>query len=276
MTKAIKKSFVSSDGLVLNALEWLAPNPKAHIILVHGLGEHIGRYDHLASFYNSKSISVTGFDLRGHGLSKGPRGYTPSYDQLIKDVESFINEYKDIEIPKILYGHSMGGNLVLNYLMECKNSSEFVACIATSPWIKLVKEPPALLKFAAKILNSFGGFTKSNELDATSISTIKEEVEKYKNDPLVHDKVSSVCALGVMNAGEALIKSQKQFPIPLLINHGTEDRITSHEASKRFSALQKNDKIELKLWEGMYHELHNDKSKEQLFNHCEHWICKFL
>lgn len=273
MTESQKTSFKTTDGLTLNTLHWLVEQPSAHLFLVHGLGEHIGRYDHVAQFYNSKGISVSGLDLRGHGLSEGPRGFAPSMNQFHEDINSFVSITASDNAPKILYGHSMGGNLVLSYLMNNDNIHDFKCCIATSPWIKLVDEPGTIIKLAAKIFNKLGGFTRPNELDARNISSIKEEVDKYVADPLVHDKVSSVCALAIMNAGEALINSNKQFPIPLLINHGTGDRITSHLGSQKFYNHQNNENIELKLWPDMYHELHNDKQKLELFSHCYDWVC---
>jgi len=276
MTKAEQTSFQTTDGLTLNALEWAVKDPIAHLSIVHGLGEHIGRYAHVASFYNTKGISVSGLDLRGHGLSEGPRGYAPSLDQLHKDLTAFIKNSKSNDAPKVLYGHSMGGNLVLSYLMNAKNPMDFKCCIATSPWIKLVEEPVVFLKLAAKVLNKFGGFTRPNELDTAAISSIEEEVEKYIADPLVHDKVSSVCALAIMNSGEDLINSKKKFPIPLLINHGTGDRITSHLGSQKFFDNQANEKIALKLWDDMYHELHNDREREALFKHCYEWIIEHI
>ena len=276
MIKAAVKTIETTDGLKLKSLHWLVPDPKAHIFIVHGLGEHIARYEHVAAFFNREGFSVSGFDLRGHGNSEGPKGYSPSYDQFMKDISTFVKESSIGEVSKILYGHSMGGNLVLNYILDHASADAFKLCIATSPWIKLYKEPSGLLKGAAKLLNRFGGFTNSNDLDASDISSIQEEVDKYVNDPLVHDKVSSIAALAIMNAGDALLESQKKFPIPLLLNHGSADKITSHKGTMQFVKKQDNDLINIKIWEDQFHELHNDKEADQLFEHCKTWINKLL
>ena len=124
---------------------WLgaARPPKAAIMLVHGHGEHVARYDHVAAALTEKGYAMLGFDLRGHGKSGGPRGHTPSYDALMDDIASFSQQtdQRYAGLPRFLYGHSLGGNLVLNYALRRKPDLHGV--IATGPWLKLAFDPPA-------------------------------------------------------------------------------------------------------------------------------------
>lgn len=266
-------SLKTADNLDLYIKSWNCQNPIAQIILIHGLGEHINRYEHVAEFYNQRSISLVGIDLRGHGRSAGKKGYTPSYEHLLNDIELFITEYSKPDLPKILYGHSMGGNLVLNYLTI--RSDDFKASIVTAPWIKLFKEPGPAIKMAAKCLNFIGGFSNGNKLDSSVLATDPEVGLTYDSDEYVHDRIHSKLALGVMNAGEFLLNTSKNITCPLLIMHGDQDKITSNAASRKFAERHKGE-IHFKNWPGLYHEIHNGLQKEAVLKYSFDWIEKKL
>ena len=135
----------TSDGLQMYSKGW-APKgtPKAVVCLVHGLGEHIGRYEHVAAALTEKGYTLLGFDLRGHGKSAGPRGHTPSYEALMDDIAVFFGqiEARYPGLPRFSYGDSLGGSLVLNYALRRKPALRGV--IATGPWLKLAFAPPGL------------------------------------------------------------------------------------------------------------------------------------
>jgi len=135
--------FKTSDELQLFGQSWQPEDrPRAAICLVHGMGEHSGRYGHVADRLTQAGYSVFAFDLRGHGKSLGPRGHTPSYRTLLNDINSLLNEVdKNFpELPLFLYGHSLGGNLVLNYVL--RRQPKFKGVIVTGPWLRLAFEPP--------------------------------------------------------------------------------------------------------------------------------------
>ncbi len=146
--------FRTFDGLQLFGQSWQPEDqPRAVICLVHGMGEHSGRYGHVADRLTQACYSVFAFDLRGHGKSPGPRGHTPSYEALLNDVNFFLNEVdKNFpELPLFLYGHSLGGNLVLNYVIS--RQPKLKGVIVTGPWLRLAFEPPRFKIILAQITN---------------------------------------------------------------------------------------------------------------------------
>lgn len=267
----------SSDGLDIFGQYW-APDgaPKAVICIVHGMGEHSTRYAHVANFFVSKDIAVIAYDHRGHGKSGGKRGHTPSYDLLLDGVDDLMKEANNIfpGVPQFLYGHSMGGNVLANYALRRKPNVKGV--ILSSPYLRLAFDPPkfkvALGKFAAGILP---GLVQPTGLDASGISQDQAVVDAYVNDPLVHDKISAGFFINVHEAGEWAMQHASGLSIPTLIFHGTGDRITSHKASEEF-ARSANGSTTLKLWEGLYHETHNEAEQQQVFEHIYGWLQQHL
>ncbi|MEP2025186.1 MAG: lysophospholipase [Reichenbachiella sp.] len=263
----------AKDGTSLYGREWLVKNPKAAICLVHGLGEHIGRYEHVAQFLNDNQISFFATDLRGHGQSEGKRGHTPSHDMLLDDVEELLMyaraEYNDT--PLFLYGHSLGGNIVSNYVLK-KNTNELTGAIISSPWLALAQEPPSwqvnMAKFVSKFLPSL---TQSNQLDINNLTNDDEVNQAYKNDPLVHGKISTRLFTEAYREGLWTLENTHKNKIPLLIYHGTEDPITSPSASKAF-AQNIGEAATYFQWEGIKHEPHNDVKKEELLEMILGWV----
>jgi alpha-beta hydrolase superfamily lysophospholipase len=237
------------------------------------MGEHIARYDHVARFLNEKGIAVVGFDHRGHGNSEGKRGHTPNYNQLLSDVEVVLGKTKELypNVPIFMYGHSMGGNVVLNYALRKKPQVNGI--IASSPWIKLAFDPPkfevALAKFA---VNIFPSLLQSTKLDATAISRDANEVQKYLKDPLVHDKISPAFFLGAYQAGLYALENAASFGLPLLIYHGSGDKLTSFAASKEFASKVKKEIVTWHEIKDAYHETHNDIGKEGILTMIADWV----
>lgn len=264
----------SSDGIQLYVQSWNTANPKAVVCIVHGMGEHSGRYAHVADFFNKNGYSVISYDQRGHGRSGGKRGHTPSYELLMEDISLLLKQADSTYagIPKFLYGHSMGGNLVLNYALRKKPGVSGV--ISSSPWLKLAFEPPAAKVKLAKIVNGiFPSLTQSSNLDVTAISRDTAVVNAYKNDKLVHDKISSNMFLSVHESGLWALEHAQEFSLPLLLFHGTADRLTSYKASEEFSKDVKGN-VSFKLWQGFYHEPHNEPEKQEVLNMMRDWIEK--
>ncbi|MEM8896268.1 MAG: lysophospholipase [Bacteroidota bacterium] len=264
----------TKDGLTLLGNSWLPEgDPDKIICLVHGHGEHIGRYEHFAKFFVERSIGLYAIDLRGHGKSNGKRGHTPDYDLLVLDTEELIKaarvEYNDT--PIILYGHSMGGNIVANFILQ-NNMKEIESAVLSSPWLRLAFEPPSgqlrLAKFANKILP---GLTQSSKLDAQLLSKNPQVVEDYKNDPLVHDLISPRLFLGVIKAGEEAIAKANELKIRTLVMHGEDDKITSADASKEFV---QSGAAEFKSWPTLKHEPHNEPEQDEVMQFVFDWIQK--
>jgi acylglycerol lipase len=265
----------SSDGTKLYGKSWAPESDiKGVVCLVHGMGEHINRFEPLANYLVEADYAVIGFDQRGHGRSEGKRGHTPSFEHLMESVDELLNKAQELfpEIPQVLYGHSMGGNLVANYVIQWQPT--IAGAIMSSPWLKLAFDPPALQVSMGKLVNRFfPGFTQSTKLDASSISRIKEEVQKYQDDPLVHDKISTMFFLGVHEQGQWAIEHASEFHLPLLIFHGTGDKLTSAEATREFARRVK-ERVTLRIFDGAYHEIHNDLPRFELYEMIKDWLDK--
>jgi len=270
----------ASDGIKIYGQCWTPDtNPqsiKAVICLVHGMGELSARYSHVAAYYTQYGYAVITYDQRGHGKSGGSRGHSPSFDLLLDGVaELFIETDKLFPgLPKFLYGHSMGGNVVLNYSL--RRNPKVAGVIATSPWLKLAFEPPAIKVWLGKMMNNiFPGFTQSSEIDASAISRDKTVVDAYINNALVHDKISAAMFVGIHDNGLWALEHASEMKLPLLLCHGTKDRLTSAEASKEFAGKVEGD-VTLKLWQGLYHETHNEPEKQEVFAFMKDWMDKHL
>ena len=263
----------SCNGLDMYARGWTPQGePKAVIMLVHGLGEHVARYDHVASALTEKGYALLGFDLCGHGKSGGPRGHTPSYDALMDDITDFFKQIEERYPgpPRFLYGHSLGGNLVLNYALRCKPDLRGV--IATGPWLKLAIDPPASQVTLGRLMNGIApGFTQHSKLNTNGLSHDKLVVSEYENDPLVHDKISARLFVEIYETGLWALEHAAEFPLPLLLMHGAADPITSAKASQEF-AEKAGDKVTLKVWDGLYHEIHNEPEQGQVFAYMLDWL----
>jgi len=273
--KRTEFKFKTFDGLQLFGQSWQPEDrPRAVVCLVHGMGEHSGRYAHVADALIQAGYILFTFDIRGHGKSSGLRGHTPSYEALMKDISSLL-EVANKQFPQLssfLYGHSLGGNLVLNYIL--RRQSHLKGVIATDPWLRLAFEPPRFKIILAQITNYiWPSFSQKNGLDTKVLSHDPEVVYAYENDPLVHDHISARMFISIYQAGQWALEHASELPIPLLLMHGGDDKLSSVEASREFAdKITKN--CTLKIWDGLYHEIHNEPEKEKVFKFLIDWLDK--
>jgi len=266
-------SWQASDGIKLFAQSWSPEEEiKKVILIVHGHGDHSTRYDHWAERFVKNGYAVVGIDLRGHGKSGGKRGYISGYNNYLYDIELMINEsvklFSDKEF--ILYGQSMGGNLSVNYYI--KKNPKVNAIIAASPWLRLVYLPTKFQLFLANVTKIIlPKITQSTKLPVEDFSHDKYEIEKCKKDKLFHDKMSSILFLSVVEHGEIALAKADKINVPILLMHGSGDKITSHKATELF-AEKIGDLATCKIWEGCYHELHHEFEREQIFESILNWI----
>lgn len=272
-----ERTFQTSDGLQLFARDWLPEDtPRAVVCLVHGLGEHSSRYHHVAAALNRAGYVLLGFDLRGHGKSQGQRGHAPSWDALLDDIGQFLQEAKQRfpDHPLFLYGHSMGGILVLSYALRRK--PQLSGTIVTSPLLRTAFQPPAWKLWLGKTLYSLlPAFSLSNELDPRGLAHDQKVVDAYIQDPLVHNRVSARLAMDMLTAGEWALEHAAEFPLPLLLMHGADDPICSAQASREFAARVPGD-CTFRLWDGLYHEMHNEPEQQQVFDMMVEWLGKHV
>ena len=270
-------SWETKDKLTLHGQEWKPEGKaKAVIVLVHGLGEHCNRYQHLAEFYNKENIGVVSFDLRGHGKSEGLRGHAPSYDAICTDIQYCLDHAQEQypKTPVFLYGHSLGGALVLYFLLKKKPNIQ--GAIVTSPGLGTAAPVPAMKLAAAKLMNRIAPtFSLPNDLDRSGLSHDPKVEIAYSSDPLVHGMISARLGMELITNGELILEHGSEFKLPMLLMQGSADRLVSCE--KTIELSKKTPKTTtFKLWDGYYHELHNEPQKLDVFNYELGWIKRQL
>jgi acylglycerol lipase len=269
-----KFDIISNDGLVLKGGVWMHDeNPRGLICLVHGFGEHYHRYKSLIAFLVSKNFAVFSYDQRGHGRSEGKSGHFKSFTLLLEDVENILikarSEFPDL--PLFLYGHSWGGNIVANYILKRK-SKEISGVILSAPWFRINIQPHPLKLFLAKIIYKiYPSFLNNNQILPGMLSKDPEVVQDFISDPLVHPYISVGAFFQIVKAGKWALENANQNHLSILIIHGMDDKVTSYQASQEFAKISGN-KVEIKLWKGVRHELHNDLEKLEIFNFIYHWL----
>lgn len=265
-----KKSF---DGIRLYFQGWLVDDgQKGVICLLHGLGEHSGRYAHWGALLNQSGYSLLTYDLRGHGKSGGMRGHVSSFDDYLKDTDQFLKE-AEVRFPGapcFLYGHSMGGIIVTYYILRRQPKLEGVIVTALSNKTSLQDQKVKVL--LSKILGSIiPKMALSSGLIPATISRDPEVVNRYINDPLVHHQVTVGWGRGALNVISWSDKHASEWSLPVLFMHGEKDVLGFAEGSREFSSKIKGD-CTLKIWPGLFHEVHNEPEKEMVFEYLQNWL----
>ncbi|MCA9079866.1 MAG: lysophospholipase [Planctomycetaceae bacterium] len=263
----------TSDGTQLHVYtERSVGTCRGQILLVHGASEHGGRYEHLMhTFAEAGFFSVTP-DLRGHGQSPGPRGHVTDYQRFLDDVDLLLRHMtmQSPHLPVFLYGHSMGGGIVANWLVT-RSHPAVRAAILSAPWLLLANDPPAwkvrVYRWAARVLPAFTVPVKP------PIDQLTHDVavaHRYHDDPLIHHRISLRLAVQAYDAGQATLSAAQTCPIPVLLMHSPDDRITCATGSQRFADTAPF--AEIQLYPGFAHELHNDTQWHEVSESVLHWL----
>ena len=267
-------SWKTSDNLTVYAQGW-EPDVqpfKAVVCLVHGIGEHSGRYNHVGKAFTNAKYVLFGFDLRGHGKSEGSRGHFPSAESVVRDIDLLL-EHARLRypgLPLILYGHSLGGILVLYYGL--KQKPEVKGILATAPGLHNSLEKQPVKIFAAKLLGTImPGLSMPTGLDVNALSQDKKVVEKYQNDPLIHARMSVGFGKIMLDIIKWTFDHAGEFSLPLFIIHGELDTIGYPSSSTDFASLVKEN-CQVVIWKDSFHELHNEPFKEEVFKTMIKWM----
>ena len=263
-TLATTGSVESADGTRLAYRAWPQAGDIAFAV-VHGLGEHAGRYDRFAEGMAKHGMGTYALDLRGHGKSPGQRGHVDSWSQWTDDVAAFVSHVESIAGAEVVpVGHSFGGVTLLSTVLAGKlpKTRRFVV---SSPALKLKLAVPGWkLTFgpiASKILPKLA---LANEVDPKAVSRIPEVVEAYRNDPLVHDKISARLGAEWQDATRDVLARAGQIKIPFLILAGTADALIDPAGSRELHEQAKS-MSELRILEGRFHEPFNDIGSDEVF-----------
>lgn len=260
------------DKKLLHLESWIPVcNPRAVILIIHSIGDHINRYKHLAQYFSDYGIAVIGMDMHGHGKSQGKKGKS-KYQHLFLDVKRLtdIANLRYPNLPKIVYGHGMGGNLALTY--ATMNNSNLMAIISSSPWIRIVNNYSTFFMSVFKIIMwIYPSFTVKNRFSNSDLNNDFENGNGNKKDPLLHRFISARLLSSVYKSGEYILHNKHKVNMPLLLMHGSNDRIASWHATADF-AKYTSPYTSLKIWKGALHELHNEYEKDEIFEFVLHWI----
>jgi len=266
--------FEAADGFKLYKQSWF-PNsePKAIVIIVHGYAEHSGRYAHVGEYLVEHDYVVETFDLRGHGKSEGRKTYVKSFDEYLKDLDQFLMSTREKypEKPIFLFGHSMGGAIVV--LFAITRQPKVKGLLLSGASLKISDDISPLMLRLSPIIGSLFPKLPTIKLDSTAVSRDPEVVKWYDNDPLNYrGGVPARTGAEISRATKCIQAQMESIELPLLIMHGTADRLADPDASKQlYSRANSKDKT-LKLYEGFYHEILNDPEKTRVMDDMVKWL----
>jgi len=259
-----KGTFIGSGANEIFFQKWTVENPKASLVLVHGLGEHSGRYGNIIKALSEKNISIYALDHRGHGMSKGKKGHIDSFSDYVNDLKHFVNMVKgwNGDMPFVMLGHSLGGVIACRYALQF--GSDLDALILSSAGLVPTTPIPTALVVASKMFSKIAPkLLFSNGLDSAGLSSDRDVVDAYENDPLVHDRVSARFGAEFMAAEEECLNRAMELTMPLLIFHGSDDPIVSPEGSKIVYEKASSRDKELHVFQGLIHETMNEVEAEK-------------
>jgi alpha-beta hydrolase superfamily lysophospholipase len=267
--------YVALDGVNLAVQDW--PLEKGRpvrgvVLLVHGLGEHAGRYDHVARRLNDWGFAVRGYDQYGHGESGGVRGGLTSDNRLLDDLADMLDSTRARMAPStplILFGHSLGG-LVAARLVS----------LGLRPVQGLVLSSPALelgLNAFQKLLLSWlpriaPDLRVSNGLDPGLVSHDAAQVQAYRQDPLIHNRISGRLARFMVEAGVATRAHAPHWTVPTLLLYAGADKLVSPAGSQAFAAAAPAQVVSAHAFEALYHEIFNELDREPVFAQLQAWL----
>jgi len=262
MTKTIELINPVNEG-VRHGIYKQADSPRAAMVIIHGFGEHSGRYTRLMEHFATQGICTLAIDLEGHGRT-GKQGVVRSYDIFHADVTISLNETRKKwpDLPLFLFGHSMGGGIILNHGLN--KAPDVKGYLASAPLISPKDPIPTFQKHIVKALRKFlPNMTIKNEIVGARVTTIPEEQLKYETDPLNHAKLGLGLAIDIVEGGEWIAENAHQWDAPLLVMHARGDQLTSFEATEKFADQANN--CTFMPMENCEHEMHNDVVKDEIY-----------
>lgn len=269
-----KGMFNGHDGFRLFERWWQPTGEaKAAVVIIHGYAEHSERYNHVAVYLTNNRYAVYTFDLRMHGRSGGVKAYVKTFDDYLSDVDIFLKKVRSGigDKPVFLLGHSMGGTIATLYVIQHKNVLR--GLMLSGPALKLGEDiPPILIKlsgFIGKILPHL----PTIKLDCSAISKDPEVIRKYDTDPLVYrGGTPARTGAELVRAINMIQERMSEITLPILIMHGTADRLANVDGSRQLYERARSKDKTLKLYDGLYHEILNEPEKDVVLRDIVAWL----
>jgi alpha-beta hydrolase superfamily lysophospholipase len=268
-------TFTASDGAKLALQDWPLAEGLAQrgtVVLVHGLGEHAGRYDPIARRLNAWGFVVRGYDHWGHGDSDGPRGSLTQNDRLIQDLADVVGstrQHMPCGLPLIVLGHSMGGLVAASLVGRAVHGVD--ALVLSSPaletWLTVVQQ--FLLAVVPRIAP---GLIVGNGLDARFLSHDADICEAYGRDPRVHDRISARLGRFLAEGGRDVIARAPRWKVPTLLMYAGSDRLVNPAGSQAFARAAPGDVVTARCFDALYHEIFNEPANDEVFETLRDWL----
>ncbi len=249
-------------------------NPRAAVLLLHGLGEHMGRYGHVASALQAAGYVVFGYDHHGHGLSSGVKGSLPENNQLVNDLHFVIDHVRSqVTGPLVLMGHSMGGLIAAEAAVQHQHEIDLL--VMSSP--ALGADTNLLQKLLLFTLPSILPNVRiDNGVKAQWIARDETAVRDYQNDHLVHRKISARLASWILRTGEKIVQHADSWKVPTLLLYSGTDKLVRSKSSDLFAECAPSHLVEAHCFKDMYHEILNDPEKEKVLTTLVRWLAAQL
>jgi len=245
---------------------------EAVVCIVHGMGEHGGRYRHVAEAFRQEGIAAYAIDQRGHGNTSGKRGHASSVQQLANDAADLIKwaALQHPGLPVFLYGHSMGGNVALSCALRLQ--PPICGLILSSPWLRLAFDPPGYKVAVGRAIGTvWPSLTMQTGLKGGTLYRNEDLRDRDREDGLLHNRISAGLYFSLLAEGDRSLRTAGELSVPLLLLHGTADAVTSYAASKEL-ASRLGEACTFVSREGGYHELHNDIGAQEVLAMTAAWI----
>jgi alpha-beta hydrolase superfamily lysophospholipase len=266
-------SFQSGSGANIFYCCWTPAEPRAVLLLAHGLAEHSGRYDDFASFFADAGIATYALDLPGHGRSDGKRGHIRDFQEYTDALEALLSPAREAhpDIPFVLFGHSMGGLIAADFLLQ--HQSEFVAAVLTGAAIQSPQQPSSIVLFINRVIASVMPRLGVLHMDASGISRDPQVISDYENDPLVYrGKATAGLVTALFSAMKRVVENSTLIRLPMLIMHGSVDSLTAVEGSKLLHDSISSEDKKIVIYDGLYHEILNEPERKNVMEDILQWL----
>jgi alpha-beta hydrolase superfamily lysophospholipase len=264
-----------AGGTELFWRSWIPGDPWASLLLVHGLGEHSGRYDHLAMRLGVDGVSVFSFDLRGHGQSSGPRGDVPNFADFLEDLVR-MESVQERVVPgvgrRFLLGHSLGGLIALRHLQT--QAEGYDGGIFSAPWLRAA-QPSWLRALGRGLGRILPGLPLLNGLGPNRLTRDPGMVAKWREDPLIHSRITGRLFREAERVqGEAMRDGRALEGPPLLFLIPQNDPVVASTVTLAFAEGFADEDVQVEILLGRLHEAFNDLGREEVFDILARWITR--
>ncbi len=263
----------AGDGLLLFRRAWLPDRAERVLVVVHGYAEHSGRYEGFAEWFAARGAAVHAYDHRGHGRSGGVRSHVGRFDEFLDDLALFLDQVRleHPDLPVTLVGHSMGGLVTAAFLTE--RQPALSSAVLSGPALSLGEGVSSLRIAAARLLRRvWPKLVLGSGLDPEGLSRDPEVVRRYLEDPLVFRTMTASLAAALLDAIPRTAARAGEVKVPLLIQHGEEDRLCLPDGSRHFHAGVGSTGSELRIYPGLRHEIYNEPEREKVYQELWDWL----